>query len=171
MEVRTKSSERNWYGSAGAVGLNNRCHTTLVMVHVGRCHVDAGMNALVVVRQQFGQGVQVLWGVVGRHVLVGEFFKCAIEAFGHGGFRFALGGIVVDAILVQQPFHMLVAKLLTLISLQLHRPALGLFVFEQVVHSIAHSHVLFTLQAHHPGIPAQDVDDGEQVALVMIVLD
>ena len=29
-------------------------HLVVVTVHVGRCHVDAGMNALVVVGQQLG---------------------------------------------------------------------------------------------------------------------
>ena len=146
-------------------------HLDVVTVHVGRCHVDAGMNALVVAGQQFGHGVQVLWGIVDRHVLVDEFFERVIEAFGHGGFRRALGGTVGDAILVQQPFHVLVVKLLTLIGLQLHGSALGLFVFQQVAQGIAHDCAPFALQSHHPGILAQDIDDGEQVARATIVLD
>ena len=66
---------------------------------------------------------------------------------------------------------MLVAKLLPLISLQLYGSALGLFVFEQVAQGIAHDRAPFTLQAHHLGILAQDVDDGEQVARATIGLD
>ena len=63
-------------------------HLGVVMVYVGRCHVKAGMNVLVVAGYQFRRGVQVLWGVVGCHVLVGEFFEHAIETFGHEGFGF-----------------------------------------------------------------------------------
>ena len=37
-------------------------------VHVGRRHVDAGVNLLVVAGQQLGWGVQELQGVVGNHV-------------------------------------------------------------------------------------------------------
>ena len=77
------------------------------------------MNALVIAGQQLGYGVQVLQGVVGGHVPVGEFFERAIKPFGHGRFGFPLGGIVVNAIVVQQPFHVLVVKLFTLIDLQL----------------------------------------------------
>ena len=129
------------------------------------------MNALVVAGEQFRQGIQVLWGVVGRHVLVGELFERAIGVLGHRGFGFALGGIVLDAILVQQPFDVLVVKLLPLIGLQLHGSALGLFVFQQVAQGIAHGRAPFTLQAHYPGILAQDVADGEQVARATIVLN
>ena len=78
---------------------------------------------------------------------------------------------MVDAILVQQPFHVLVVKLFTLINLQLHGSALCRFVFHQMAQRIAHGCALFTLQAHHPGILAQNVDNGEQVACATIVLD
>ena len=74
----------------------------------------------------------MLEGVVGVHVLVGEFFEHAIKPFGHGFFGFPLGGIVVDAILVQQPFHMLVVKLFKVIGLQLHGTALRQFIFQQM---------------------------------------
>jgi len=48
---------------------------------------------------------------------------------------------------------------------------LGLFVFQQVAQAFAHGHAPFTLQAHHPGILARDVNEGEQVACVTIVWD
>ena len=60
----------------------------------------------------------------------------AIDPFGHGRLGFPLGGIVVDAILVQQAFHVLVVKLFTLIGLQLHGEALWRFVFQQMVPSL-----------------------------------
>ena len=59
----------------------------------------------------------------------------------------------------QQPFDVLVVKLLTLIGLQLDGSALCRFVSALI------------LQAHHPGILAQNVDHGEQVARATIVLD
>ena len=108
---------------------------------------------------------------MGGHVLVSEFFERAIKPFGHGRLGFPLGGIVVDAVLVQQSFHVLVVKLFTLIGLQLHRVALCWFVFQQMAQCIAHGRAPFTLHAHHPGILAQNVDNGEQVAHATIVLD
>ena len=95
---------------------------------------------------------------MGGHVLVSEFLERAIKQFGHGGLGFPLGGIVVDAILVQQPFHELVVKLFTLIGLQLDGPALCRFVFQQMAQGIAHGRAPFTLQAHHPGTLAQNAD-------------
>ena len=55
------------------------------------------------------------------------------------------GGIVVDAILVQQPFDVLVVKLFTLIGLQLDGAALCRFVFQQMAQPIAHGRAAFTL--------------------------
>ena len=69
---------------------------------------------------------------MGGHVLVSEFLERAIKPFGHGSLRFPLCGIVVDAILVQQPFHVLVVILFTLIGLQLDGPAMSRFVFQQM---------------------------------------
>ena len=140
-------------------------------VDVGRCHVDAGIDALVVAGHQLGQGVQVLQGIVGSHVLVSELLERAIKPFGHGGLGFSLGGIVVDAILVQQLFDVLVVKLCALIGLQLDGVALTRLVFQQMAQGVAHGRAALTLQAHHSGILAQDVDDGEQVARAPIVLD
>jgi len=77
----------------------------------------------------------------------------------------------MPAILVQQPFHALVVKLFTLIGLQLHGPLLCRFVFQQMAQRIAQGRAPFTLRTHHPGILAQTVDDGEQVARTTIVLD
>ena len=108
---------------------------------------------------------------MGGHVLVSEFFERAIEPFGHGRLGLLLGGIVVDAILVQQAFHALVVKLFTLIGLQLDGRALCRFVFQQMTQGIAHGRTALTLQAHHPGILAQHVDHGEQVARATIVLN
>ena len=45
------------------------------------------------------------------------------------------------------------------------------FVFQQMMQGIGHGHASFTLQAHHPGILAQIVDDSEQVVRATIVLD
>ena len=108
---------------------------------------------------------------MGGHVLVSEFFERAIEPSGHGRLGFPLGGIVVDAIVVQQAFHVLVVKLFTLIGLQLYGAALCRFVFQQMAQGIEHGRAPFTLQAHHPGILAQNVDNGEQVARATIVLN
>ena len=107
---------------------------------------------------------------MGGHLLVGEFFECAIKPFGHGRFGFPLGGSVVDAILVKQPFHALIV-LFILICLQLHGPALCRFVFQQMAQRIAHGRAPLTLQAHHPGILAQNVDNGKQIAGATIVLE
>ena len=104
------------------------------------------------------------------YVLVCEFFKSAMKLFCHGRFGSPLGGIVVDAILVQQPFHVLVVKLFTLNGLQLHGTVLRLFAFQKMTQSIAQGHAPFTLQAHHPGILAQNVNEGQQVACAMVVL-
>ena len=78
---------------------------------------------------------------------------------------------MVDAILVQQPFHVLVVKLFTLIGLRLHWVALCQLVFQQMGQCITLGHAPLTLQGDHPGILAQDVDDGEQVAHATIALD
>ena len=78
---------------------------------------------------------------------------------------------MVDVILIQQAFHVLVEKLFTLIGLQLHGPALCRFVFQQMAQGIAHGRAPFTLQAYHPGILAQNVDNGKQVARATIVLN
>ena len=78
---------------------------------------------------------------------------------------------MMDAILVQQPFDMLVVKLCTLIGLQLDGSALCRFVFQQMAQRITHGHAALTLQAHHPGIRTQNVDHGEQVVRATIVLD
>jgi len=129
------------------------------------------MNALAVAGQQIRLGIQVLQGVVCGHVLVSELLECAIKPFGHSGRGLPLGGMVVVAILVQQRFHVLVVKLFTLIGLQLHGPALCRFFFQQMAQRIAHGHAPFTLQAHHLGILAQNIDIGEQVARSTIVLD
>ena len=120
-------------------------HLVVVTVHVGRCHVNAGMNALVVVGQQVRRKASRYFRV-GGHVLVSEFLERVIKPFGYDGLGFPLGGIVVNAILVQQLFHVLVVKLFTLISLQLHGPALFQFVFQQVAQRITHGCAPFTLQ-------------------------
>ena len=77
----------------------------------------------------------------------------------------------MPAILVQQPFHALVVKLFTLIGLQLHGTVLHRFVFQEMAQGIASGRAPFTRQTQHPGIPAQNVNDGEQVARATIVLD
>ena len=83
---------------------------------------------------------------MGGHVLVSEFLERVIKPFGYDGPGFPLDGLLVNAILVQQLFHVLVVKLFTLISLQLHGPALCRFVFQQMVQRIAHGRAPFTLQ-------------------------
>ena len=90
-------------------------HLVVVTVHVGRCHVDSGMNTLVVSSQQLGEGVQVLQGVVGGHVLVSER---GIKPFGHDRFGFPRFGL-----------HVSVVKFFTLVGLQLHGTAWCRFVF------------------------------------------
>ena len=143
------------------MGLYRRCQTTEALSGVTSARAILIKDVLYHSTSP-GKASKYLEVFACRHVFVHHFFQGLIKLFNHSGFGFSFGGGMVDVVVLQQSFHMLIVKFFALIRLKMGGLTFWM-ILQHMLEGIMHGHPLLTLQAYQPGILGQDVDDGREV--------